>query len=90
MRQVLLDEAVEVNKLVTEKYNQGFIGFSSYGIHMRASAFLDAFQEYTVSRFYGKDYPWELSAEYNGEKFFALVNEEEVAEYDIQIPKEEL
>ena len=89
MREVVLNEAIEARKVFLEIYDHGFIGFL-LGIQMRSSAFLDAFQEYTVSAFDSKDYPWELSAEYNGEKFFALVNEEEVARYDIQIPKEEL
>ena len=90
MRQVILDEAVEVNKLVMEKGEQGFIGFGSYGVQMRASDFLEIFQEYTVEKRDCEEYPWELTTVYNGETFFALIDERRVAEYDIQIPKEDL
>lgn len=89
MREVVLNEAIEARKVFLEKYDQGFIDYL-IGIQMRLSAFLDAFQEYTVSTFVGEDNLWKLSAEYNGEKFFTLVHGEEVAKYDIQIPKEEL
>lgn len=85
MRKVLLDEAVEVLKLVNKKDNQGFIGFYNRGIQMSSDTFIETFPEFIVENRDSEDYPWKISTEYNGVEFFSVIDERKAAEYGIQI-----
>lgn len=85
MRKVLLDEAMEVRKLVREKYKQGFLDYYSWGIQMMPDAFIKTFPKFIVESRDREDYPWKISTEYNGVEFFAIIDKREAAEYGIQI-----
>ena len=87
MRQILLDEAVEIQRNLLEKEEQGITGIHSWGIHLKANDFLELFDKYEIEYNAEQPYPFELSAAYKGTKAFSLLDEKEAAQYEIQIPE---
>lgn len=90
MRQILLDEALEIQRKLIEKEEQGIIGIHSWGIQLRANEFLKLFDKYEIEYNAERLYPFELSAVYKGTKAFSLLGEKEATQYEIQIPEQNL
>lgn len=91
MRQVLLNEITETfNKLkYLEKQAEalGVLSIESWGVHLELEKFIEMFDEHTVNERDSDIFPWELATEYNGVRFFAVLDAQEAERYGIQIQK---
>ena len=91
MRQVLLNEITETfNKLKDlEKQAEalGVLRILSCGVHLELEGFIEMFDEYIVNERDSDLFPWELATEYNGVRFFAVLDAQEAEHYGIQIQK---
>ena len=91
MRQVLLNEIAEtlikLKDLGKQAQALGVLSFLTGGVLLELEKFIEMFDEYIVSERDSDIFPWELVTEYNGVKFFALLNAQEAEHYGIQIQK---
>ena len=71
-----LSEAIDIRKRFFEIYGlTGIISTdSSHGIHLNEESFLDTFSEYEVIKRDRLVFDFELTAEFNGEKFFCITD----------------
>ena len=76
-----IGEAAKLYQAYCEQQKDGLLGFyHDAGVHLTREAFLVAFGSYAAKGRGCGDYPWEISAEAGGTRFFALMTDEELAE----------
>ena len=69
----ILTDMIDLNKRFQQLYNKtGLIDFSSFGIHLKEREFLDTFDDFDTKTRDSQEYPEELSAEFNGTRFFCI------------------
>jgi hypothetical protein len=80
-------EAIDIRKRFFEIYNTtGVISIdSSFGIHLTKEHFLDTFSEYEVRDRCDSRFVFELTADFNGEKFFCITHRIKESEEDERI-----